>query len=174
MQRCTLAVCSHEAWHSKFLPSLETLGATRMSVTMSMWFLNVNLLVFLFSCRTAQLKQDPVLKQVVVPGLCLNCFLPLNSNTQTRYLLNRKKNLCYVLQVLPIHVCAYFLDIPFLSLGSRLEWEGSYVWILDFGLFVYTVLGSKMKGGLRSGWSETCGNCSFCSSLCIFCKSSLW
>lgn len=106
--------------------------------------------------------------------LCLNCFLLLNSNAQTRYLLNRKRHLCCVLQVLPVHVYACFLNIPFLPLGSRLEWEGSYVWVVDFGMFVYRVLGSKMKGDLRSGGSKTCSNCSFSSSLGIVCKSSLW
>lgn len=104
--------------------------------------------------------------------LCLNCFLLLNSNAQTRYLLNRKRHLCCVL---PVHVYACFLNIPFLPLGSRLEWEGSFVWVVDFGMFVYGVLGSKMRGDLRSGWNETCSNCSFSSSsLGIVCKSSLW
>lgn len=87
--------------------------------------------------------------------VCLNCFLPLNSNAQTRYLLNRKRHLYCILQVLPVHVYACFTNIPFLPLGSRLEWEGSYDWILDFGMFVYGLLGNKMRGDLRSGLSET-------------------
>lgn len=36
MQGCALAVCSHEVWHNRFLQSLETLGTTRMYVTMFM------------------------------------------------------------------------------------------------------------------------------------------
>lgn len=133
MQGCALAVCSHEAQHNRFLQSLETLGH----------YPNVCDDVYVISececdCVPFQLQNHPAQARPSFEAggstwtLCLNCFLPLNSNAQTRYHLSRKRHLCCVLQVFSVHVYAYFLNIPFLPLGNRLEWEGSYVWMLDF------------------------------------------
>lgn len=172
MQGCALAMCSHEAQQNRFLQSLVTLGTTQMYVTM--------ISECKCDCVPFQLQNNlawarPSLKAGdSTRTLCLNCVLPLNSNTQTRYLiLNRKRHLYCVLQVLPVHVYGYFLKIRFLLLGGRLEWGGELCLGSGFWHVVCGVFGSKVKDDLRHGWRETCGNCSFSSLLGIICKYSL-
>lgn len=80
MQKCALTVLSHECQHNRFLQSPETLDSILMYITVFMCFLNVNVMCS-FSVTEQLSSSKTVLKQVVVLGLCLNCFLPLNSNT---------------------------------------------------------------------------------------------